>query len=131
MKYLIVVATAATVLLGLPGTLFAGDIENLNGQTCGSDAGSWHFVANQVPSGSVVCTLDATWTAGSVSGVLADKVNQKNQHWTIDGIAGELVSAYTSCDGRLVLSDYTCETKEPPCEPDPKTGLCPSEPPKK
>jgi hypothetical protein len=128
MKQLIVLVAGAALFLGLPGTLFAGDIENLNGQTCGSDAGSWHFVANQIPSGSGVCTLDATWSGGSVSGILADKVNRNNQHWTIDGVSGELISAYTNCDGRLVLSDYTCETKEPPCEPDPKTGECPKDP---
>lgn len=76
---------------------------------------------------------------GSTPHSFADSISEWNSEWNSavgtswigNGIAGALVSAYTSCDGRLVLSDYTCETKEPPCEPDPKTGECPSEPPKK
>jgi hypothetical protein len=63
-----------------------------------------------------------------VSGIASDKQNRSNRHWTVDRVSGELIGAYTNWDGRLVLSDYTCEFREPPCEPDSKTGLCPDEP---
>jgi hypothetical protein len=120
MKKWMLVLTAVVALSG--GSLMAVSISNINGQSCGDFSGTWHFVNNQVPAGSGVGTLTATWSTGETCTVLASKVNGSTQHFYCTA-SGTLASASTNLGGRLVLSDFSCETKEPP-KCDPKTETC-------
>ncbi len=95
---------------------WAASISNINGQSCGTDTGTWHFVNNQT-GGAGQGTLTATWSSGNTCTVSASKVNASNQHFYCTA-SGALASASTNLPGRLVLSDFTCDTKEPPpCDP--------------
>jgi hypothetical protein len=115
MKKWMLVFTAVVALAG--GTLMAATIGNLNGQSCGDFTGTWHFVNNQVPAGSDAGQLTATFSSGDSCTVSASKVNGSTQHFNCIA-SGTLLSASTNLGGKLVLSDYTCETKEPPkCDP--------------
>jgi hypothetical protein len=119
MKKLMLVLTAVVALGG--GTLMAATIKNLSGQSCGADSGTWHFVNNQT-GGAAAGTLTATWSSGDSCSVGASKVLGSTQHFYCTG-SGTLTSASTNLPGNLVLSDFSCETKEPPpC--DPKTQTC-------
>ena len=93
----------------------AATISNLSGQSCGDFSGNWHFVNNQT-GGAPAGTLTATWSSGDTCTVGPSKVLGNTQHF--DCIAsGTLLTASTNLPGRLVLSDFVCETKEPPpCE---------------
>jgi hypothetical protein len=98
-------------------SLMAVSIGNLNGQSCGDFIGTWHFVNNQVPGGSGPGTLTAEWDSGDTCNVGPSKVNGSTQHFNCIA-SGELVSASTNLGGKLVLSDFSCESKEPPkCDP--------------
>ncbi|CAN7732812.1 hypothetical protein LJR290_006889 [Variovorax sp. LjRoot290] len=110
------------VALGVyAGTALAAQLENLSGQSCGDSTGTWHFVNNQT-GGAGAGTLSATWSSGNSCSVSPSKVLQSTQHFNCTG-AGTLLSASTNLPGRLVLSDFSCETKEPPpC--DPKKEIC-------
>jgi len=116
------------VFIGLALMLAAGtvpaqaaQISNLSGQSCGDFTGTWHFINNQT-GGAPAGTLSASWSSGDTCNVSASKVLANTQHF--DCVAsGTLLSASTNLPGRLVLSDFTCETKEPPpC--DPKKEIC-------
>jgi hypothetical protein len=80
------------------------------GSSCDGALGTWHFVNNQTATNAAAGTLTATFSSGVVVAV-ADKVNRRTQHWTIEA-AGTLLGASTNLDGKLVLSDFSCE--EPP-----------------
>ena len=96
------------------GTLLAADIGNLAGQSCGDAAGAWHFINNQT-GGAGAGTLTATFSSGETCTVGASKVLNSTQHF--DCVAsGTLLSASTNLPGRLVLSDFSCDTP-PPCDP--------------
>lgn len=110
-----IVAMAMT----MSGAAMAGNISNLNGQSCGGLTGTWHFVNNQTPRGSGPGTLTANWSGGSCS-VGPSATTQSVQHFYCTA-SGDLLSASTNLGGRLVLSDFSCETK---CEIDPKTKEC-------
>lgn len=121
MKKWMLVFTAVVALTG--GTLMAATIANLKGQSCGSDTGVWHFVNNQVPAGSPVGTINATWSSGDSCTTAASHVTGSTQHFYCTA-SGTLESASTNLGGKLVLSDYTCTDVKnpPPC--DPKTQVC-------
>ena len=123
-KILTVAAFALT--LGFSGMAVAADLQNGSGQSCGGDTGEWHFVNNQT-DGAGPGFLTATWSNGDSCSVSASKVNKKTQHFNCVA-SGELLTASTELPGRLVLSDFTCETKcEKDCEPppcDPKKEIC-------
>ena len=85
------------------------------GSSCGDAQGTWHFVNNQTATDAPAGTLTATFSSGVVVAV-ADKVNKHTQHWTIQA-AGTLLGASTDLDGKLVLSDFSCE--EPPSGEEP------------
>lgn len=119
MRRLMVVVATAALVLGGSGAAFAAEIDNLSGQSCGDLTGEWHFVNNQT-GGAAAGFIEAEWDSGDVCVTGASKVSKNNQHF--DCIAsGELISAVTNLPGKLVLSDFSCETK---CDKD-----CP-EPPK-
>jgi hypothetical protein len=109
----------AVVALG-GGTLMAATIGNLSGQSCGDFTGTWHFVNNQIPAGSGQGTLTATWSSGDTCTVGPSKVLSSTQHF-ICIASGTLVSASTNLPGNLRLSDFACDTKEPPPPCNPKT----------
>jgi hypothetical protein len=115
---------AALLTLGMSSATIAATIENLSGQSCGGFSGSWHFVNNQT-GGAGPGTLTATWSSGDTCTVSPSKVLSNTQHFNCVA-SGTLLSASTNLPGRLVLSDFTCTTKEPPPPPpcDPKTQIC-------
>jgi hypothetical protein len=100
----------------------AAEIKNLSGQSCGEGCGTWHFINNQT-GGAAAGTLTATWDSGDECVVGASKVLNSTQHFNCTA-CGALESASTGdLPGNLVLSDFTCGTKEPP-KCDPKTEIC-------
>lgn len=112
---------AGVAALGVAfGAAQAATISNLSGQSCGAFTGTWHFINNQVPGGSGTGTLTATWSTGDTCTVQASKVLSNTQHFYCTA-SGTLTSASTTLGGRLVLSDFSCDTKEPPPPCDPKT----------
>jgi hypothetical protein len=115
---------AALLTLGMSSATIAATIENLSGQSCGGFSGTWHFVNNQT-GGAGPGTLTATWSSGDTCTVSPSKVLSNTQHFNCVA-SGTLLSASTNLPGRLVLSDFTCTTKEPPPPPpcDPKTQVC-------
>lgn len=125
MRYLLSAVVAAIFVTG--GAASAATLSNLSGQSCGDFTGTWHFVNNQT-GGAPAGTLSAVWSSGDTCTVSASKVNKSNQHFFCTA-SGTLLSATTNLPGRLVLSDFTCDTTEPPKEPppppcDPKTQIC-------
>ena len=106
-KTLLSLALAA----GIANTAFAADISNINGQSC-DGRGTWHFVNNRT-GGAAAGFLSATWSSGDTCGVNPTKVNATTQHFYCYG-SGELLSASTNLPGKLVLSDFTCDTKKDP-----------------
>ncbi|OGB95053.1 MAG: hypothetical protein A2Z31_04140 [candidate division NC10 bacterium RBG_16_65_8] len=118
----VLVITLALGIALAAGTASAVPISNLNGQSCGSDTGTWHFVNNQT-GGVGQGQLTATWSSGDSCTTSASAVNQNTQHF-ICTASGTLLSASTNLPGKLVLSDYTCQDikEPPPC--DPKTQVC-------
>lgn len=123
-------APIALLLAGAAGVVSAASISNLSGQSCGSGSGTWHFVNNQT-GGAAQGTLSATWSNNNSCNVSASKVNGSTQHFYCTA-SGALTSAITNLPGKLVLSDFSCDTVEPPpCDPktevctcDPKTQIC-------
>ena len=114
MRKAMLVLVAVVALAG--GTLSAASLGNLSGQSCGSFSGTWHFVNNQT-GGAAAGTLTATWDTGETCTVLASKVLASTQHFYCTA-SGSLTGASTNLPGKLVLSDFSCETKEPPkCDP--------------
>ena len=109
---------ALLAIVALAGaSLMAAEIGNLSGQSCGDFSGTWHFVNNQVPAGSGQGTLTAEWSSGDTCSVGPSKVNASTQHFNCIA-SGTLLSASTNFGGKLVLSDFSCETKEPAkCDP--------------
>lgn len=119
------------VLLASAASLVSGaTITNLSGQSCGTDTGTWHFVNNQT-GGAAQGSLSATWSSGNTCTVSASKVLGSSQHFYCTA-SGTLLGASTNLPGKLVLSDFSCDTvTPPPCDPktqtctcDPKTGIC-------
>lgn len=100
------------IVLGVSAAAWAANISNISGQSCGADTGTWHFVNNQT-GGAAAGTLTATWSTGDQCTASASKVNSSNQHFYCTA-SGALTSASTNLPGRLVLSDFTCDTKEEP-----------------
>jgi hypothetical protein len=112
-------ARVALILALAAGTASAAEIGNLSGQSCGDLTGTWHFVNNQT-GGAAAGTLTASWSSGATCTAVPSAINARAQHFYCTA-SGTLLSASTNLPGKLVLSDFSCETK---CEPDPKTGEC-------
>ena len=115
---------AALLTFGIAGVPLAATINNLNGQSCGDFTGTWHFVNNQT-GGAPAGSLTASWSSGDTCTVSPSKVLGNTQHFNCVA-SGTLLSASTNLPGRLVLSDFSCDSKEPPPPPpcDPKTQVC-------
>jgi hypothetical protein len=116
MKKLHWLFSIATAMVITSGAALAVDIGNLSGQSCGDFSGTWHFVNNQT-GGAGPGVLTASWSSGDSCTVGPSKVLANTQHF--DCIAsGTLLSASTNLPGKLVLSDFSCGSKEePPCDP--------------
>jgi hypothetical protein len=114
MRKMMVAAAAVALVVGMSGSAFAVCISNLQGQSCGDGTGTWHFVNNKT-GGAAAGTLQASWDSGDSCTKTADTVLQSTQHFYCTA-SGELESACTNLPGRLVLSDFTCDSKkeEPP-----------------
>ncbi|MDH4137467.1 MAG: hypothetical protein OEW09_12255 [Anaerolineae bacterium] len=102
------------------GPAMAASISNLSGQSCGAAEGTWHFVNNQT-GGAAAGTLTATWASGDTCTVGPSKVLGSTQHFYCQA-SGALTGASTDLPGKLVLSDFSCETSK--CVPDPKGEIC-------
>lgn len=111
---------ATAIALGVTGMAFAASLGNLSGQSCGADTGTWHFVNNQT-GGAAPGTLSATWSSGNTCTVSPSKVNATTQHFNCTA-SGTLLGASTNLPGKLVLSDFSCGSVKPPC--DPKAEVC-------
>ncbi|MCW5636113.1 MAG: hypothetical protein KIT17_22445 [Rubrivivax sp.] len=120
MKKLHWLGVAGAVAVVVTTAAYAANISNLSGQSCGAFTGTWHFVNNQT-GGAAPGQLMATWSSGDSCVVSASKVSGSNQHFNCTA-SGTLLSASTNLPGKLVLSDFSCSTKEPPPPPpcDPK-----------
>ena len=108
------------IALGVTCAAWAVSISNLSGQSCGGDSGNWHFVNNQTGT-TTPGTLTATWSNGDSCVVSASKVTPGGtQHFNCTA-GGTLTSASTNLNGRLVLSDFSCDVKcdikDPKCVP--------------
>jgi hypothetical protein len=122
--------SASAMVLGVAGAAVAASIGNLSGQSCGGQTGTWHFVNNQT-GGAAAGSLSATWSSGNTCTVSATKVLGSTQHFYCTA-SGTLLGASTNLPGKLVLSDFSCNTvTPPPCDPktevctcDPKTQVC-------
>jgi hypothetical protein len=114
MRKMMFAVAALALALGVSGAAQAVCISNLSGQSCGDSTGTWHFVNNQT-GGAAAGTLSASWDSGDACTKSADSVNKTTQHFYCTA-SGELESACTNLPGRLVLSDFSCDTKkeEPP-----------------
>lgn len=114
----------ALVLVAGTAPAHAATIENVSGQSCGDFIGSWHFVNNQT-GGAAAGQLTATWSSGDTCTIGPSKVLNNTQHFDCNA-SGTLLTASTNLPGRLVLSDFSCETKTPPPPPpcDPKKQIC-------
>ena len=129
MKLLKKSLTVAALSLGLAfvgSNAIAADLSNGNYQSCTGD-GHWHFVNNQTRR-AAAGSLWAVFSSGSQGPIGASTVNRNNQHFNVYTTgAATLENAYTDLPGRLVLSDFECDTKcEKDCEPPPCDGKdCP------
>ena len=109
------------MLLGLAVALssspaLAAEISNLDGQTCGSSVGTWHFVQNNIP------TKPFVWPAGTLTATIGGDLctdggqpvgNGQTQHFYCTGFSGELTAASTgNLPGRLQFSHVDCEAKQ-------------------
>lgn len=106
----VVMGIGVVVGLGVAGVVpaSAATIGNLSGQSCGDQIGTWHFVNNQIPSGSPLGQLVATFSSGEVaSDVGESKGGGSTQHFYVTA-SGTLTSAETDLGGKLVLSDFSC-----------------------
>jgi len=104
----ILVAVATATLVGISSPAIAAELSNLNGQTCGDGVGTWHFVNNQTGGTQTPGTLMASFSDGTNAVVTASKILGNTQHFIVTA-GGDLLSASTNLNGRLVLSDFTCE----------------------
>jgi hypothetical protein len=114
------VTTGIGIVAGLTLTgvvsVSAATLSNLSGQSCGDLIGTWHFVNNQIPSGSPIGTLVATFSSGEVASDQGEvKGGGSTQQFYVTA-SGTLTGASTDLGGKLVLSDFSCDggKKGPP-----------------
>ena len=98
----------------------AAQLTNLEGQSCGSAEGTWHFVnvqTERAPGGILTATFTNPDTRCEVG---ATSVNNRMQHFYCIA-PGTLTGASSDLPGYIRLSDFSCVTQ---CEKDPKTQEC-------
>lgn len=96
---------ATTTLVGVSSPAIAATLHNGSGASC-DGLGVFHFVNNQTGT-RTPGTLTAEFTDGTQM-VTPSKINKNVQHFYVES-TGTLIDAETNLDGRLVLSDFTCE----------------------
>jgi len=111
-------APLALAAVGTASAAYAADLHTPHlGSSCPAGfVGNYHFVNNQIPEGSFVGTLWATWDSGNSCTVTSNKVLSHVQHFRCRDVLGALTSAYTDLPGKLVLSDFSC-TRIKKCDP--------------
>jgi hypothetical protein len=110
-RRLVIMGIAATAAVTMTGVVQASAVtlSNNQGQSCGDLIGTWHFVNNQVPSGSPLGTLVATFSSGEVASDIGEsKGGGSTQHFYVTA-SGTLLTAETDLGGKLVLSDFSCD----------------------
>ena len=115
-QWLFLVAALFFVVAAGTVPAVAVEIGNLSGQSCGDGTGTWHFVNNQTGT-TVPGTLTATWSSGDTCVTGPSKVTPNGTQHFLCSASGELTSASTNLNGKLVLSDFSCDAKKPPCDP--------------
>jgi len=100
--------------------VLAANLANLSGQSCGDLSGTWHFVNNQT-GGASAGSLTATFSSGETCTTGPSKVLSSVQHFYCNA-SGALTGASTGLPGKLVLSDFSCETSK--CVPNTKGEIC-------
>ena len=134
-RRLLGVLTAIAVAMALAIPVGAAELhEPHQGTKCpaGQGLAELHFVNNKLDAGTAAGWIFVQFADGTTISQLADRVNRKNQHWTITADAeSQLVSAYTTTGadmtgadliGMLVLSDYDCKKVPPSKTPPTKKG---------
>jgi len=102
------IAAFVTALMVPMAPAVSATLANGNGQSCGDEIGTWHFVNNQT-GGAAAGTLTATFSGGQVVTANASKVLPSVQHFYVTA-SGTLETASTGdLPGRLVLSDFSCD----------------------
>jgi hypothetical protein len=119
-KILTGLALAAGLTVGFVTPSMAATMSNGVGERCDGQ-GLWHFINNQVPSGSPTGTLSATFNLDGVPTVYttsASDVNKSTQHFYVS-TSGDatLTAASTDLGGRLVLSHFDCHGDGDPKDP--------------
>jgi len=111
------------IALGVSCAVWAADLGNLSGQSCGASTGTWHFVNNQT-GGAADGLLSASWSSGNTCTVSPSKNTGSTQHFYCTA-SGALLGASTNLPGKLVLSDFSCGTPPPPpCDPKTDPNQC-------
>ena len=123
-RRLLGVLTAIAVAMALAIPVGAAELhEPHQGTECEDGEGlvQLHFVNNQLAPNTAAGWIFVEFADGTTVSQLADKVNRRNQHWTITvGGESQLVNAWTTVEedggeggtqliGRLVLSDFDCK----------------------
>jgi hypothetical protein len=111
----LIVVLALVVGLAVPVVAYAADLNpNQEGQFSCPYGGTWHFV-NVQTGGNYGGTSDLTALfSGGASATTAPNgagVLKNTTHYWLSA-AGTLLSASTSNDGFIVLSDYECQAKK-------------------
>jgi len=106
-------SSVAALVIGLVGFSvvpeFGVDVYEPHIGTVCEAGGLWHFVHNQIPSGTSAGELTATFSVTGEVTVTANKVLNSTQHYDVIA-AGQLLSASDNIDeGRLVLSHVDCD----------------------
>jgi len=113
-KLSVAVILSLVLVLSFNTLALAATLGNWSGQSCGDSVGTWHFVNNQT-GGAAPGQLTAT-IGGVTQTVAPSAVNKNTQHFIVIS-AGALEDAFTNLPGKLVLSDFSCDVKEPPKDP--------------
>jgi hypothetical protein len=108
-----IVGAALAAALVIPASVTAADLHEPHlGLGCSTGfVGTFHFVNNQTGGEQSQGTLTAV-IGGTQYVVGAYKINQNVQHFLVEDAEGTIESASTDLDGRLVLSDFSCEEKK-------------------
>jgi hypothetical protein len=121
-KQLAILTTALGVAIALAIPAGAADLQNSLGDFSECESAiDLHFVNPQTGGEQTPGTIQVWYSGGGPIVDTATKVNNKMQHFEVTIPEGTtLVNASTNLDGKLVLSDYSCDTGKKDDPKDPK-----------
>ena len=110
-KLVIVLALAISMMAVMTVPVGAAVLGEAHvGTECEFGFATLHFVNNQTGGETNPGTLTATFSGGTIT-TGPSLINKNTQHFTVpppDISGSTLLSASTNLDGKLVLSDFTC-----------------------